>query len=470
MATKKTEQISLIESFAEFKETKNLDRATLVNVLEDTFRRAIATLFGSDENYNVIVNPDKGDFEIYRDREVVADGEVIDDNKQIALSEAQKIVDDIEIGEDVTESIDFATFGRRAILTLRQTLASRIIELDNENLFNDYKDKVGQLITGEVHSAWKRETLIVDENGNDLILTKDNQIPGDFFRKGDVIKAVVSKVDNSNSNTKIYVSRTSPVFLQRLLENEVPEMIDGLVTIKKISRLPGKRAKIAVESLDDRIDPVGACVGVKGSRVNGIVRELRGENLDVIPYASDPSLFISRCLQPAKIKNITLGEKTMYNKTTREDEIVPTAEVLLDPEEVSKAIGNNGTNIKLACMITGYDIEVFRNTEGMANEEEEVERDIILDEFDDVIDPWIIKELKKAGMRTAQHVLDTPVAIIAEQADLEEEQAEEVVNIIRNELGIDDYEEDEEEVNEEEIVDEQEILEEGLADEVVTEE
>ena len=346
---KKEETVSLIDTFSEFKETKNIDRATLVSVLEDSFRSVIAKMFGSDENYDVIVNPDKGDFEIYRNRTVVADGEVQDSNREIALTDAQKIASDCEIGEDVSESVDFARdFGRRAILTLRQTLASKLLELEHDSLYNKYKDKVGRVVSAEVYQVWKKEMLLVDDEGNELLLPKTEQIPGDFYRKGEAARAVVLRVDNTNNNPKIILSRTSPVFLQRLLEAEVPEIHDGQIVIKKIARIPGERAKVAVESFDERIDPVGACVGVKGSRVHGIVRELRNENIDVINYTDNTSLFITRALSPARVNSIRLNEEERK------------AEVYLDPDQVSLAIGKNGLNIKLASILTEYTIDVFR--------------------------------------------------------------------------------------------------------------
>ena len=422
MATKnQTNQISLVDTFAEFKETKNIDRPTLVSVLEESFRGAIAKMFGSDENYSVIVNPDKGDFEIYRDRIVVADGEVKDPNKEVSLSEAHEIDEDFEVGEELTESIDFAKFGRRAILTLRQTLASKILDLEHDNLYNEYKDKVGTIVSGEVHNVWKNETLILDENDRELILPKKEQIPGDFFRKGDIVRAVVARVDNTSGVPKIILSRTSPIFLQRLLENEVPELADGLIAIKKISRLPGRRAKIAVESYDDRIDPVGACVGVKGSRVHGIVRELRGENLDVIPWTSNLELLISRTLQPAHINKISIDNENRH------------VDVYLDPDQVSLAIGNGGANIKLASLLTEMTIDVFRELQ-----EGEGENDVNLDEFADDIEPWIIEQLKGIGLTTARNVLDAPRELLIEQADLEEETVDEVLAILREELEEDE--------------------------------
>lgn len=414
---KKEETVSLIDTFSEFKETKNIDRATLVSVLEDSFRSVIAKMFGSDENYDVIVNPDKGDFEIYRNRVVVADGEVNDSNREIALADAQKIARDCEIGEEVSESVDFARdFGRRAILTLRQTLASKLLELEHDSLYNKYKDKVGRVVSAEVYQVWKKEMLLVDDEGNELLLPKTEQIPGDFYRKGEAARAVVLRVDNTNNNPKIILSRTSPVFLQRLLEAEVPEIHDGQIVIKKIARIPGERAKVAVESFDERIDPVGACVGVKGSRVHGIVRELRNENIDVINYTANTSLFITRALSPARVNSIRLNEEERK------------AEVYLDPDQVSLAIGKNGLNIKLASILTEYTIDVFREI----NKEES--DDVYLDEFSNAIDPWIIEELKKIGMVTAKDVLGTPRETLINRADLEEETVDEVLRILREEF------------------------------------
>ena len=424
MAKKNEETISLIETFAEFKETKNIDYATMVSVLEESFRSVIAKMYGSDENYDVIVNPNKGDCEIYHNRIVVADGEVTDDNKEIALSEAQKIADDYEIGEEVSERIDFSKFGRRAILNLRQTLASRILELEHDALYNKYKDRVGEIVNGEVYQIWKNEIMLVDDEGNELIMPKSQQIPGDFFRKGDIVRAVVYKVDNANNNPKIYLSRTAPEFLQRLLEAEVPEINDGLIAIRKIARIAGERAKIAVESYDDRITPVGAVVGVKGSRVHGIVRELRNENLDVINYTANAKLFIQRALAPATINRIELD--------TEEKK----ANVYLNPKEVSLAIGKGGLNIKLACMITDYDIEVFRDTEG--EQETNTASDVYLDEFTDEIDVWVVEALKHAGYQTARQVLAVPREVLAEEADLEFDTVDEVIRVLNAEFEHDD--------------------------------
>lgn len=416
----KKQNNALIDTFAEFKETKNIDRATLVSVLEESFRNVIAKMQGTDENYDVIVNPDKGDFEIYRNRTVVPDGEVTDPNMQIELSEARQIADDYEVGEDVSEPVDFSKFGRRAILTLRQTLASRILELEHDALYNKYKDMVGEVISAEVYQVWHKEILLLDEEGNELLLPKNEQIPGDFFRKGEPARAVVARVDNSTGNPKIILSRTSPVFLQRLLEAEVPEIAEGIIAIRKIARVPGERAKIAVESFDDRVDPVGACVGVRGSRVHGIVRELRGENLDVIQWTSNLQLLIARALGPAEINSINLDQESKH------------CEVYLDPDQVSLAIGKGGLNIRLASMLTDTVIDVYREVQG--GEEEELEDDIYLDDFKDEIDEWVIEELKKNGWTTARSVLEAPREMLVKNADLEEETVDEVLNILRQEF------------------------------------
>ena len=407
----------MIETFQEFKETKNIDRTTLVSVLEESFRNVIAKIFGSDENFDVIVNPDKGDFEIHRNRIVVANGEVQDENKEISLKDAQKIEPDYEIGEEVSEEVNFSKFGRRAILNLRQTLASKILELEHDSLYNKYKDRVGQVMSAEVYQVWKREVLLVDDEGNELHLPKSEQIPGDNYRKGETVKAVVLRVDNENSNPRIILSRTAPVFLERLLEAEVPEINDGLITIRRVARMPGDRAKVAVESYDDRIDPVGACVGVKGSRVHGIVRELCNENIDVINYSSNVQLFIQRALSPAKVSSITIDEENHK------------AEVYLQPEEVSLAIGRGGMNIKLASMLTEYTIDVFRVVgEGEADE------DIYLDEFSDEIDQWVIDAIKAIGLDTAKAVLNAPREMLIEKADLEEETVDNVLAVLRAEF------------------------------------
>ena len=418
MATKKDAKgPSMIETFQEFKETKNIDRTTLVSVLEESFRNVIAKIYGSDENFDVIVNPDKGDFEIHRNRVVVADGEVMDENKEIALSEAQKIEPDYEVGEEVSEEVNFQKFGRRAILNLRQTLASKILELEHDSLYQKYKDKVGQVVSGEVYQIWKREVLLMDDESNELHLPKSEQIPSDNYHKGETIRAIVKEVQNENNNPRIILSRTSPVFLERLLEAEVPEINDGLITIKKVARMPGDRAKVAVESYDERIDPVGACVGVKGSRVHGIVRELCNENIDVINYSSNVQLFIQRALSPAKISSIVLDQENHK------------AEVYLQPEEVSLAIGRGGMNIKLASMLTEYTIDVFR----VVNESE-ADEDIYLDEFDDEIDQWVIDAIKAIGLDTAKAVLNAPREMLIEKADLEEETVDHLLEVLRAEF------------------------------------
>ena len=414
---KEEETVSMFDSFKEFKETKNIDRTTLMSVLEESFRNVIAKIFGSDENFDVIVNPDKGDFEIYRNRTVVADGVEHDDNKEITLTEARKIQADYEVGEDVSEKVDFSKFGRRAILNLRQTLASKVLELEHDSLYNKYKDRVGQVITAEVYQVWKREVLLVDDENNELILPKGEQIPRDQYRKGETVKAVILRVDNENNNPKIILSRTSPIFLQRLLEQEVPEIADGLITVQRIARMPGERAKIAVESYDERIDPVGACVGVKGSRVHGIVRELCNENIDVINYTANTKLFIQRALSPAKVLNINVDEENHK------------AEVFLKPEEVPLAIGRGGMNIKLASMLTEYTIDVFRDME----DGQEVE-DIYLDEFADEIDQWVIDAIKSIGFNTAKKVLEAPREMLVEKADLEEETVDHVLQVLRAEF------------------------------------
>ena len=416
MAKKIDETPSMIETFKEFNTEKGIDRTTLVSVLEESFRRVLANIYGSDENIDVIVNPDKGDFEIYRTRIVVADDEVEDENKQIALSDAQKIEEDYEEGEELSERIDFAQFGRRAILNLRQTLASKILELEHDSLYNKYKDSVGEIISGEDYQTWKREVLLVDEDNNELILPKSEQIPNDVYRKGETVRAVILRVDNENKNPKIILSRTDSQFLERLLEAEVPEIADGLITIKKIARMPGERAKIAVDTYDDRIDPVGACVGVKGSRVHGIVRELCNENIDVINYTANTKLFIQRALSPAHVSSIVVNEETHQ------------AEVYLKPEEVSLAIGRGGLNIKLASMLTGYTIDVFREIDDAEEE------DIYLDEFADEIDQWVIDAIKAIGFDTAKQVLRAPREMLIEKADLEEETVDKLIDVLKSEF------------------------------------
>lgn len=412
----KVEPVNLIDTFSEFKELKNIDRPTLISVLEESFRGTLAKMFGSDENFDVIINPDKGDFEIWHNREVVADDEVEDPVSQISLTDAKKIDEDYEIGEEVTDAVDFLGFGRRAILTLRQTLASKIMELQKDYLYNKYKDRIGQIVAGEVYQMWKKEILLLDDEGNELILPKTEQIPADFYRKGDTVRMVVVKVDNRNGNPKIIVSRTSPLFLQRLFELEVPEIHDGLITIRKIARIPGERAKVAVETYDERIDPVGACVGVKGARIHGIVRELRNENIDVINYTANVSLFIARALSPAKISSIRLDEE---NKK---------ADVYLKPEEISMAIGKSGMNIRLASMLTEYTIDVYRDID------EEEDEDIYLDEFSDEIEQWVIDVLKSIGCDTAKRVLATSREELIQRTDLEDETIDEVLNIIKTEF------------------------------------
>ncbi|MBQ7239355.1 MAG: transcription termination/antitermination protein NusA [Bacteroidales bacterium] len=409
----KEEVISMIDTFQEFNELKNIDRATMISVLEDSFRSVLAKMFETDENFDIIINPDKGDFEIWKNRTVVADDELQNENLEVSLSEARKTVADIEVGEDFTEQVHFEDFGRRTILNLRQTLAAKILELQKDVLYNKYKDLIGRITTAEVYQIWKREMLMVDEEGNELSLPRQEQIPSDNFRKNDQVRAVVLRVDNTNNNPKIILSRTSPIFLQRLMEREIPEVADGTIRIVKIVRLPGERAKIAVETSDDRIDPVGACVGVKGGRIHSIVRELRGENLDVIPYTTNPSLFIQRALAPASISQIHVREE---NKTT---------EVFMRPEEVSLAIGKNGANIKLASLLTGYQIDVYREGDG---------DDIFLDDFADAIEPWVIQALKGIGLATAKAVLEADPKLVADKADLEEETVEDVRNILSKEF------------------------------------
>lgn len=407
----------MVERFAEFKDLKNIDKSTMIRVLEESFRSVLAKQFGTDENFDVIMNPDKGDVQIFQNLEVVEDGAVENPNLQISLSDARADNDpEVEIGEEHTKEIIFAAFGRRAILNLRQTLQSKILELQKEAVYNKFKDLEGELVTGEVYQTWSRETLLLDDEKNELLLPKTESIPGDFFRKGETIRAVVSKVDNKNNNPKITVSRTSENFLRRLFELEVPEIHDGLINIRAVARIPGERAKIAVESYDDRIDPVGACVGVKGSRIHGIVRELRNENIDVINYTSNPSLFIQRALSPAKISSIVLDEE---NKK---------AEVFLRSEEVSLAIGKGGLNIKLASKLTGYIIDVYRDTE------ETYDDDVYLDEFKNDIDGWVIDTLKDNGWVTAKSVLNATRQEILDKTDLEEVTVDQVLEILKAEF------------------------------------
>ena len=407
------ENLNLISNFAEFKELKNIDKATMIGVLEDVFRHALQKQFESDENFDVIINPEKGDLEIWRNRVVVEDGAVENPNTQIAVSEVKAIDPTYEVGDEYTDQIKMNQFGRRAVLSLRQNLASRLLDLEKANLYEKYSQKVGEIITGEVYQVWKREVLILDDEDNELILPKSEQIPNDFYRKGDTIKAIVKSVEMNNNQPRIILSRTANQFLERLFEQEVPEIFDGLITIKKIVRIPGERAKVAVESYDDRIDPVGACVGMKGSRIYTIVKELRNENIDVVNYTSNPQLMIQRSLNPAKISSITIDEEHK------------TASVYLKPDQVSLAIGKGGLNIRLSKMLTGYDIDVYREIE---------EEDVALSEFADEIEPWVIEALKNAGCDTAKSVLELPIEEIATRADLEIEQAQKVVEILKAEF------------------------------------
>jgi N utilization substance protein A len=409
------ENINLIDSFAEFKELKNIDRATMMSVIEDVFRSVLIRQFGTDENFDVIINIDKGDFEIWRNRTVVEDDKLEDPNKQITLTNALKIDDDYEVGEDVTDEVKFVDFGRRAILNLRQNLASKILELEKDHIYGKYKSKIGDIVTGEVYQVWKKEILILDDEGNELILPKSEQIPSDYFRKGDNVRAIVFKVELRNNNPLIILSRTAPAFLERLFELEIPEIFDGLITIKKIVRVPGERAKVAVESYDERIDPVGACVGMKGSRIHGIVRELRNENIDVINFSANNQLFIKRALNPAKINSIKIIEDAKR------------AEVYLKPEEVSLAIGKGGLNIRLASQLTGYEIDVYR-------EMEEDDEDVNLDEFGDEIESWVIDALKGIGCDSAKNVLNISRAELIKRTDLEEETIDEVLRILKSEF------------------------------------
>jgi N utilization substance protein A len=407
----------MIETFADFKENKNVDRTTLISVLEESFRNVISKLFGSDENYDIIINPDKGDFEIWRNREVVPDDQLTDSNLQISLSDAQKIDSDYEVGEEITDAVDFSGFGRRAVLTLRHTLATKIWELQKDALYNKYKDLIGQIVSGEVYQVWKKEVLLLDDDGNELVRPRSEQIPVDFFRKNETRRAVVVKVDNYNNNSdpRIILSRTSNLFMQRLFELEVPEIHDGLITIKRIARIPGERAKIAVESYDERIDPVGACVGMKGARIHGIVRELGNENIDVVNYTTNISLFIQRSLSPAKISSLKIHPEERK------------AEVYLRPEEVSLAIGKGGLNIKLASMLTEYTLDVFRDVDIDGE-------DIYVDEFSDEIDQWVIDALKNIGCYTAKNVLAMSRDEIIEKTDLEETTVDEVLAILKAEF------------------------------------
>ena len=407
------DNLNLISNFAEFKELKNIDKSTMIGVLEDVFRHALQKQYETDENFDVIINPEKGDHEIWRNRTVVADGEVENPNAQIAVSEVKAIDPTYEVGDEYADEIKLSSFGRRTVLSLRQNLASRILDLEKASLYEKYSQQVGEIITGEVYQVWKREVLILDEDENELILPKAEQIPNDFYRKGDTIKAIVKAVEMNNNQPRIILSRTANQFLERLFEQEVPEIADGLITIKKIARIPGERAKVAVESYDERIDPVGACVGMKGSRIYGIVKELRNENIDVVNYTANPTLMIQRSLNPAKVSSITIDEEKM------------TASVYLKPDQVSLAIGKGGLNIRLSKMLTGYDIDVYREVE---------EEDVALTEFADEIDGWVIDALKAAGCDTAKSVLELPVEEIAARADLELEQAQKVVEILKAEF------------------------------------
>lgn len=413
---RKSEKINLAEVFAEFQESKNIDRETLISVVEESFHNVIAKMFGTDENFDIIVNPDQGDLEIYQNRTVVEDGTVEDSNLQIELSEARKIDEECEVGEEITEKIDFLKFGRRAVLNLRQTLASKILELQKENLYHHYSEMLGQIVTAELYQVWKKEWLLIDDKGNELYLPKAEQIPTDFYRKGEMVRAVVVRVENNNSNPKIILSRTNKLFLERLFELEVPEIHDGLITIKAIARIPGERAKVAVESVDDRIDAVGACVGIKGARIHGIVRELRNENIDVLQYSSNPSLLIQRALQPAKISSIEIDEENKH------------ANAYLQPDEVSLAIGKGGFNIKLASMLTGYNIDVFREEVG-----EEID-DIYLDQFNDEIEQWVLDTFKNIGCETARDVLRIPREELINRTDLEEETIDHVLEVFNAEF------------------------------------
>jgi N utilization substance protein A len=406
----------LTESFSEFKDVKNIDRATMMSILEDVFKGMLRKKYGNAENIDIIVNPDKGDLEIWRNRTIVEDGLVEDPNLQIAYSDAIKIEPDFEVGEELTEEVKLGDFGRRAVLAARQNLVSRILELEKDGIYKKYKDRVGDIISGEVYQVWKKETLVVDDEGNELILPKNEIIPNDFFKKGDTVRAAVVRVEMVNANPRIILSRTSPLFLERLFEQEVPEVFDGLITIKNIVREPGERAKVAVESYDDRIDPVGACVGMKGSRIHGIVRELRNENIDVINFTNNTQLYIQRALSPAKITSIKLDEETKR------------ASVYMKPDQVSLAIGKGGYNIRLAGKLTGYEIDVYRDTD------EEESEDVDLDEFKDEIDEWILDEFKKIGCDTAKSVLDIPVEELVNRTDLEEETIKEVIKILKSEF------------------------------------
>ncbi len=423
----KKEEISLIDSFAEFKESKSIDRDTMVSVIEESLRKAIASTYGSDENYNVTINPEKGDFEITHKRVIVDDGMVDNEDSQVSLADARKVDPTYVVGEEMYEKVDFTKFGRRAVLNLRQTLASKILELQKDALYNKYKDKIGKIVSGEVYKSWKRELMLADEEDNEMILPRTEQIPSENFREGDHIRAVVAKVDNENGKPKIILSRTADLFLKRLFEEDIPEIADGLITIKAIARIPGERAKVAVESYDDKIDPVGACVGMGGSRIRGIVKELKNENIDVISYTQNTALFIQRALAPARINSIQL-----YDDVDRDGNKKIKASVYLNPEEVSLAIGKNGMNIKLAGMITGCEIEVYRDVDNGGADY--ADGDIYLDEFNDEIDQWVIDEFKKAGYDTALNVLNDPREQLIERTDLEEETIDHVISVLKTEF------------------------------------
>lgn len=449
---KKKETISLIDTFSEFNELKNIDKATMISVLEEAFRSVIAKTVGSDENFDIIINPDKGDLEIWRNRLIVEDGQLQNTDTEITISDALKIDPSVEVGEEWTDELYLEDFGRRTILNLRQTLASKILELEKDNLYNKYKEKVGEIVTGEVYQVWKKELLLLDDDHNELILPKTEQIPNDFFRKGEHVRAIVARVENKNNNPKIILSRTSPVFLERLFEMEIPEINDGLITIKGIARIPGERAKVAVEAYDDRIDPVGACVGMKGFRIHSIVRELRNENIDVINFTNNTNLFIQRALSPAKVNSISVKEEERR------------AEVFLYPEEVSLAIGKGGANIKLASMLTGYNIEVFREIDAFDEE------DIYLDEFRDEIDGWVIDQLKRIGCSTAKNVLSTPREKIIREADLEESTVDNVLEILRYEFEDEPETENNDDLQEEYDVNNENDTDDGIEEENYTEE
>jgi len=412
----KKEHSDIISSFVELKEFKNIDNSTMLSILEESFRKVIANIYGSDQNYDFIFNPDKGDFEIWRNRMVVEDNELTDPHTQISLSDARKIADDYEVGEEVQEQVDVNSFGRRAVLNLSQILSSKIVDVQKDSLYTKYSQLLGQIISAEVYQIWKKEILLLDDNNNEILMPRTEQLPNDFFKKGEIIRAVVSKVDNNNNNPKIYVSRVLPLFLERLLEREVPEIQDGLITIKKTVRIPGEKAKVAVESYDDRIDPVGACVGVRGNRIMPIIRELNNENIDIINYTSNPSLYIARALAPAKVTSIVID-----NENKR-------ANVYINPEDISLAIGKNGVNIKLAIQLTSYHIEVIRG------DVEIDEEDIYLDDFADEIDQWVIDILKGIGCDTAKQVLRLTREELIERTDLEEETVDNIIKVLKTEF------------------------------------